>query len=206
MFRRVSNPGSATPTISANISVTVPTTTFPNRVEHAGNTGGANGNLDSLDDRLYAATLRNGRLWTAHNFRVSSAGVANTAAASRNATRWYEFQNLTTTPTLVQSGTVFDNAATRAAARQYFIPSITVTGQGHAVAGFTMAGTPVGATPAYVSRLSSDTLGTMTGPPTTAATTFGTTTANYNPPADPGGAGAGAGAIIPSPSSIRSMR
>ncbi|MFO1352217.1 MAG: DUF11 domain-containing protein [Gammaproteobacteria bacterium] len=187
MFRRVSNPGSVTPTISANISVTVPTTTSPNPVTHAGNTGGNNGRLDSLDDRLFAATLRGGRLWTAHNFRVSSAGVANTAAAARNATRWYEFQNLTTTPTLVQSGTVFDNAATLAAARQYFIPSITVTGQGHAVVGFTMAGTPVGATPAYASRLAGDTLGTMSGPPTTAATAYGTTTANYNPAADPGG-------------------
>ncbi len=187
MFRRVSNPGTLTPTISANISVTVPTTTFPNRVEHLGNTGGANGQLDSLDDRLYSAMIRNGRLWTAHNFRVSSAGVANTAAQSRNAVRWYEFQNLATTPTVVQSGTVFDNAATRAAARQYFIPSIAVTGQGHAVMGFTMAGV-VGATPAYVGRLSGDTLGTMAGPPTLAATTFGTSTANYNPPADPGGA------------------
>jgi uncharacterized repeat protein (TIGR01451 family) len=188
MFRRVSSPGSATPTISANISVAVATTTFPNRVEHLGNTGGANGGLDSLDDRIYAASIRNGRLWAAHNFRVSSAGVANTAAQSRNATRWYEFQNLTTTPTVVQSGTVFDNAATRAAARQYWIPSIVVTGQGHAVVGFSMAGTPVGATPAYASRLAGDTLGTMTGPPTVAATTFGTTTANYNPPSDPGGA------------------
>ncbi|MDS4059102.1 MAG: DUF11 domain-containing protein, partial [Candidatus Contendobacter sp.] len=193
MFRRVSNPGSATPTISANISVTVPTTTLSGAqtirfVQHAGNAGGNNGLLDSLDDRFYQAMIRNGRLWAAHNFTVDTAGVASTVAASRNATRWYEFQNLTTTPTLVQSGTVFDNAPTRAAARQYFIPSITVTGQGHAVAGFTMAGTPVGATPAYVSRLSSDTLGTMTGPPTTAATLFGTTTANYNPPADPGGA------------------
>ena len=84
--------------------------------EHAGNTGGLNGGLDSLDDRLYAAMIRNGRLWTAHNFRVSAAGVANTAAQSRNASRWYEFQNLTTTPTVVQSGTVFDNAAPEAAA------------------------------------------------------------------------------------------
>ncbi|HVR98130.1 MAG TPA: hypothetical protein VMW27_16045, partial [Thermoanaerobaculia bacterium] len=188
MFRRISNPGTLTPTISGNISVTVPTTTFPNRVEHAGNTGGLNGGLDSLDDRLYAAMIRNGRLWTAHNFRVSSAGVANTAAQARNATRWYEFQNLTTTPTVVQSGTVFDNAATRAAARQYFIPSIVVTGQGHSVLGFTMAGTPVGATPAYVGRLAGDTLGTMAGPPTIAAVSYGTTTANYNPPSDPGGA------------------
>jgi hypothetical protein len=188
MFRRVSNPGSLTPTISGNISVTVPTTTFPNRVEHAGNTGGLNGGLDSLDDRLYEAMIRNGRLWTAHNFRVNATGVASTVAASRNATRWYEFQNLTTTPTLVQSGTVFDNAATRAAARQYFIPSVTVNGQGHAVLGFTAAGTPIGPTPAYVGRLAGDTLGTMVGPPTVAAVTFGTTTANYNPPSDPGGA------------------
>ncbi len=184
-FRRVSNPGSLTPTISANIPVTVPTTTVGNSVEHAGNTGGTNGRLDSIDDRFFQAMIRNGRLWSAHNFRVSTAGVANTAAQSRNASRWYEFQNLTTTPTLVQSGTVFDNAATRAAARQYFIPSVTVTGQGHSVLGVTMAGV-VGATPAYVGRLAGDTLGTMTGPPTTAAVTFGTTTANYNPPADPG--------------------
>ncbi len=187
MFRRVSSPGTLAPTISANISVTVPTTTSSNRVEHAGNTGGLNGGLDSLDDRLYAAMARGGRLWTAHNFRVTAAGVASTAAAARNSTRWYEFQNLTTTPTVVQSGTVFDNAATRAASRQHFIPSVVVTGQGHAVLGFTVAGV-VGATPGYVGRLAGDTLGTMTGPPTTPAVTFGTTTANYNPAADPGGA------------------
>lgn len=188
-LRRVTNPGSASPTISSNITLTVPSTTFPNPVTHLGNTGGNNGRLDSLDDRLFAATLRNGRLWTAHNFRVSSAGVASTTAAARNASRWYEIQNLGTTPSLVQSGTVFDNAATLAAARQYFIPSITVTGQGHAVIGFTAAGTPIGATPAYTSRLAGDTLGTMSGPPGAAATTFGTSTANYNPPSDPGGTG-----------------
>jgi uncharacterized repeat protein (TIGR01451 family) len=187
MFRRISNPGSLTPTISANIAVTVPTTTSPNPVTHLGNTGGNNGRLDSLDDRIFQAMIRNGRLWTAHNFRVSAAGVASTTAATaRNASRWYEFQNLTTTPTLVQSGTVFDNSATLAAARQYFIPTVTVTGQGHSVLGVTMAGTPAGATPAYVGRLAGDTLGTMTGPPTVAAVTYGTTTANYNPPADPG--------------------
>jgi hypothetical protein len=192
MFRRVSNPGSLAPTISANISVTVPTTTLSGTqatrlLQHAGNTGGNNGLLDSLDDRFYQAMIRNGRLWAAHNFTVTNAGVASTAAASRNAARWYEFQNLTTTPTLVQSGTVFDNAATRAAARQYWMPSVTVTGQGHAVMGMTMAGTPVGPTPVFVGRLAGDTLGTMTGPPTTAAVTVGTTTANYNPPSDPGG-------------------
>jgi hypothetical protein len=187
-MRRVSSPGSATPTISGNIGITVATTNFCNRVEHAGNTGGANGNLDCLDDRLYDATIRNGRLWTSHNLRTSNAGVASTAAEARNSSRWYELQSLTTTPALVQSGTVFDNAATRATSRQHWIPSVTVTGQGHAVLGFTVAGTPIGATPGYVSRLLGDTLGTMTGPPTVLATTYGTTTANYNPPSDPGGA------------------
>ena len=191
-FRRVSNPGSLTPTVSANILVTVPTTTLSGTqairlVQHAGNTGGNNGLLDSLDDRFYAAMIRNGRMWAAHNFTVSAAGVASTAAASRNASRWYEFQNLTTTPTVVQSGTVFDNAATRAAARQYWMPTVLVTGQGHAVMGMSMAGTPIGATPAYVGRLAGDTLGTMAGPPTISAVSFGTTTANYNPPSDPGG-------------------
>ncbi|HEY4642373.1 MAG TPA: hypothetical protein VII75_13590, partial [Thermoanaerobaculia bacterium] len=146
MFRRISNPGSLTPTISANIAVTVPTTTLSatqaiRLVQHAGNTGGNNGLLDTLDDRFYQVMIRNGRMWSAHNFTTSNAGVASSAAASRNSARWYEFQNLATTPTLVQSGTVFDNAATRAAARQYWIPTVTVTGQGHAVMGMTMAGT-----------------------------------------------------------------
>src|SRR6185369_5170766 len=84
MFRRISNPGSLTPTISANISVAVPTTTLSGTqtirlVQHAGNTGGNNGLLDTLDDRFYQTMIRNGRLWAAHNFTVSAAGVASTA-------------------------------------------------------------------------------------------------------------------------------
>ncbi|HJU38172.1 MAG TPA: DUF11 domain-containing protein, partial [Tahibacter sp.] len=181
MFRRVSNPGSLTPTISGNISVTVPTTTFPARIPHLGNTGGTNGQLDGLDDRLGAAIVRNGRLWTAHNFRVNTSGVASTAAGNRVAVRWYELQNLAATPSLVEAGTIFDNVATNPS--QYFVPTATVTGQGHAVMAFTRAGTQSGATPAYTGRLAGDTLGT-----TAPVTTFGTSTANYNPPSDPGGA------------------
>jgi hypothetical protein len=188
VLRRISNPGSATPTISANINVTVPTTGATNPVEHAGNTGGTNGRLDSLDDRLFAAMIRGGHLWTAHNLRVSPAGVANTGTTARKASRWYDFQNLTTTPTLNQSGTVYDSAATLAAALQYWIPSITATGQGHAVLGFSVAGTPSGATPGFVGRLAGDPLGTMTGPPTSSSVFYGVTSTNYNPPSDPGGA------------------
>jgi hypothetical protein len=188
VFRQVSNPGGAAPTISANINVTVPTTGATNPVEHAGNTGGNNGRLDSLDDRLFAATVRNGHLWTAHNLRVNTSGVANTGTTARKAARWYDFQSLDTTPVLAQSGTVYDNAATLAAALQYWIPTVTPTGQGHAVLGFSMAGTPSGATPAFVGRLAGDTLGTMTGPPNASAILYGTTAASYNPSSDAGSA------------------
>lgn len=182
MFRRVSNPGSASPTISANISVTVPTTTFPARIPHLGNTGGTNGQLDGQDDRLYQAMIRNGRLWTAHNFRVNTSGVASTAAGNRVAVRWYEFTNLGATPTLVQSGTIFDNTVTNP--KQYWIPSVVVSGQGHAAFGFSVAGTTTAAGAATIGRLATDSPGTTQGIPVI----YAAGTGNYNPPADPGGA------------------
>lgn len=182
-IRRVSNPG-ATPTLSANLTITVPTTNFPNPVTHLGNAGGNNGRLDSLDDRLFAAHFRNGRLWTAHNIRVNASGVASTTAGvARNAVRWYELQNLDTTPIVRQSGTIFDNAATLAAAQQYWIPSVMVSGQGHAAFGFSAAGTNFRADGATVGRLSTDTLGQTQGTPVR----YTSSSTAYNPPSDAGG-------------------
>lgn len=189
-LRRVTNPGSTivSPTISANISLTVPTTTSANPVTHSGNTGGNNGRLDALDDRLYAAMIRNGRLWTAHNFRVSNTGVANTGAQARNAVRWYEIQNLGTTPALVQSGTIYDNAATLAAARQYWIPTVMVSGQGHAAFSLSSAGTAFFINTATTGRLSTDALGATDNSPSNALTsTSNNTSFTYNPASDPGG-------------------
>ena len=179
MIRRVSTPG-GTPTISADIPLTVSTTDYPITVPHMGNTGGTNGNLDGLDDRLFAAHIRNGRLWTAHNIQVTAAGVAG--AGARNGSRWYEIQNLTGTPSLVQSGTIFDNAATNP--RSYGIPSVMVSGQGHAAFSLTTAGLASRADAATVGRLSGDAVGTTQTIVLT--TTSGTA---YNPPSDPGGAG-----------------
>ena len=61
MMRRVSNPAGVA-TISANISIAVSTTSSPQTVPHLGNTGGNNGKLDGLDDRLFAACARNGHI------------------------------------------------------------------------------------------------------------------------------------------------
>ena len=180
MIRRVSTPA-GTPTVSANLVVTVPTTSNPQKVPHSGNTGANNGRLDGLDDRLYAAHLRNGRLWTAHNIGTNNAGT--TASATRTSVRWYELGNLTTTPSLIQSGTVFSTATTNP--DFYFIPSVMVSGQGHAALGFSMAGNALTPNAGTIGRLASDTLGTTQGTPIN----YSLSTATYNPPSDPGGTG-----------------
>ena len=184
VVRRVSDPG-GTPTISGNILLTVPSTYFPQKVPHMGNTGGTNGRLDGLDDRLFAAGMRNGRLWTAHNILVTNAGVGSNTG-TRNGSRWYEIQNLNSTPLLVQSGTMFDAAATNPL--NYWIPSINVSGQGHAVLGFSVAGAAAPINAGAVGRLATDTAGTMQLLSATNITYTNTSTA-YNPPSDPGGSG-----------------
>lgn len=187
MFRRVLDPG-GTPTISGNLSITVPATSFPATVPHLGNTGGSAGNLSALDDRLYAAHVRNGRLWTAHNIRVNNTGAA-AGTQTRDAARWYEL-NVPTgsgTPTVLQSGTVFtatgNNLNTE---RQYWIPSIMVSGQGHAAMGTAIAGTNERANAAVAGRWAGDPAGTMQAPEVIS----GSATA-YNPPGDPGEPGFG---------------
>jgi hypothetical protein len=183
MLRRVSNPG-GTPSISSNISVTVSSTSFPIPVNHLGNTGGNNGRLDALDDRLFAAHIRNGRLWTAHNIRVSSSGVGTSMGGQlRDGVRWYELNVPATagTPTVVQSGTIFDGANQLSSARQFWIPSVVVSGQGQAVVSFSTAGTPYYADAEIARRLANDPLGTLRSP-----TNYTTATTAYNPPADTG--------------------
>ena len=91
MLRRVTDPGGS-PTISSNISVsTIATTAAPISVRNQGGTK----LLDALDDRLYAAHLRNGKLWTAHNIGVNNTGTT-TGPRTRDAARWYEIQDLNT--------------------------------------------------------------------------------------------------------------
>jgi hypothetical protein len=191
MVRRVTNPGNlvSAPTMSANISVGTPLTTrFPVKVPHLGNTGGTNGRLDALDDRLFLATMRKNRLWTAHNIGVNNTGVAG-ATNNRNAARWYELNMATATPTIVQSGTVYDNNATNDAnQRNYWIPSIAVSGQGHAALGSSIAGTNERINAFTTGRLAGDALGLLRdGPGGASLPGYTASSTAYNPPGDPGG-------------------
>jgi hypothetical protein len=184
IMRRIATPG-ATPTISADISITVSSTSFPRSVDHLGDTGGTNGNIDALDDRLFAAHIRGGRLWTSHNISVLTTGVASGSNATRrDGVRWYELivPPGAGAPTVNQSGTIFDAvAATTALSRQYIIPSVMVSGQGHAAIGYTTSGTPFRIDAATSGRLSGDALGT-----TQAVNIYTASSTAYNPPGDPG--------------------
>ncbi|MCU1268138.1 MAG: hypothetical protein JWM21_4456 [Acidobacteria bacterium] len=188
IIRRVSNPGGS-PAISGNIALTVSSTSNPINVDHLGDTNGANGDLDTLKDRLMAAHIRNGRLWTAHANAVTSAGISSEVDPQRrNGVRWYELNGVRSSdnggvPVVVQSGTIFDSAPTVASARQYWMPTVMVSGQGHAALGFSTAGTPNRIDAATSGRLAGDTAGT-----TQAVTLYTVSGTAYNPAADPGGA------------------
>ena len=153
-LRRVSDPG-GTPSISSNILITVPSTAFPLAVPQTG----SRKTLDALDDRLLAATFRDGELWTAHDIGVNSSGIAT--SPTRTAVRWYELTGIPSgqTPAIVQSGTIFDGASSNP--RSFFIPTVMVSGQGHAAFGFSTSGASEHPNAATAGRLVGDTLGTV---------------------------------------------
>lgn len=162
-FRKVSDPG-GTPSISSDTTINVPTTANPLSVPVSGSTRP----LAGLDDRLFAAKIFWNRLtntpsiWTSHNIRINSSGVASTTG-DRNGSRWYELRGFTGggTPTLFQSGTVFSGAT---GSHSYWIPSIAMNTQGHALLGSSFGGSTVTANVATADRLSSDALGLMNPP------------------------------------------
>ncbi len=156
--RRIIDPG-GTPSISGNLAVTVPTTYFPLSQVASGSTR----NLDAIDDRLFAAHMMKNKLtgvtslWTAHNIAVNTSGVGG-ASGTRNGSRWYQLGSMTTTPALVQSGTLFDSSATNPLG--FWMPSVAMSGQGHMAIGSSVASAVTFAGVAVAGRLSGDSSGT----------------------------------------------
>ncbi len=176
--RRISNPG-GTPTISGNLTVTVPATALPLSVPAQGTPSPG---LDPLDDRLFEAMIGrdpdgNVSLWTAHNIRMTPSGVGS-SIGTRDGSRWYQIGSLDSSPSLTQSGQVFDNAATNPAF--YWMPSIAMNGQGHASINMSVAGTTRHAEVASSGRLFGDAAGTTETPVITRSSTF-----TYDVGADP---------------------
>lgn len=162
-FRRISNPGGS-PSISANMFVTTPTMSFPISQPALGSSNP----LDTIDYAILEdVQMRRERstgvstLWCAHHIEVDATGVA-TPGGGRNGARWYQVGNLSTTPTLLQSGTLFDSASTNP--KGYIHPSCAMSGQGHMLLGTTSAGNNDRTACALASRLASDPPGAISAP------------------------------------------
>ena len=172
-IRRVTNPGGI-PSISGNVPLTVPTTNGPiNQVAK-----GSTHPLAAIDTRLFGAMIKKSDvggcscLWTAAAISTDTTGVVPAGvgvAGSRNAMRWYQIDNLATTPTLTQSGTLFDATVTNPIG--YWMGSVAANGQGHMALVASAAGTNSYASIAVAGRLSGDTLGTTQAPTIAIAST-----------------------------------
>jgi len=156
-FARISNPGTSSASLLFGF-LNVPPTMVPEPAPAMGSTNP----LDTQDDRLVNAQLRNGHLWAAQNICVDPTGVApppapNCPAGNRDAIRWYDV-NIGPL-TLNQSGTVFDSTIANPVFN--YTASINVSGQGHAALGFSESGVNLHAQAATVGRLATDPAGAM---------------------------------------------
>ena len=173
VLKKISNPGSS-PSLSSNIQLTVPATMVP--IDQA--VWGSTLKISAFDDRLFAAMIMTNKLtgsaslWTAQNIEVNTLGVG-TPGGGRNGSRWYEIGNLSTTPTLLQSGTLFDGSTI---ARGFWMPSIAMNGQGHALLGSSTAASDRRVQVAIAGRYYSDPAGTLEPYDTVTQTTSA-----YNP-------------------------
>ncbi|MFN0112324.1 MAG: proprotein convertase P-domain-containing protein [Blastocatellia bacterium] len=164
VLRRVSNPGGL-PVMSANIYINVLQASQPVTVRHRGNITGVNGRLDAIDDRLAMAQFRGGSIHATHNISVNNEGSVD-APRTRNGIRWYEIADVATnSPTLRQAGTLFTATSTNTEdERNYFMPSLAVSGQGHMLVGGSSAGTNEYINAAIAYRLATDPLGALRSP------------------------------------------
>jgi hypothetical protein len=181
-LRRVTDPG-GTPSISSDITITIPLNGGAINIPHLGNTAGTVGYLDGGDYRLLNAHFRNGHLWTCENIGVDNTGSPS-GTDTRMGVRWYDLNGVPSgqTPSVAQSGTVFQQTGTNSTdQRSYWMGTIMVSGQGHAAMGFSVAGANEHANAGTAGRLVNDPLGTMRTP-----VLYTASSSSYNPSGDPG--------------------
>lgn len=168
---RIENPGSATPTISAPIFIDVPVFGYADIAPHLGNLYGYDGNLQTGNALIWAPHVRGNYLFCAHDIQVNQNGVGAEfgAGGDRVAVRWYQLdltaggvETLNTVPTLVQSGTLFDDAATDP--RYYFNASIMTNKNLDLVISCTASGLTEYTNVVYAARKATDPLGTLRDP------------------------------------------
>jgi hypothetical protein len=164
---RVTNPGGAPSISNSDTIFTLPT----NDAVAVPQQGGPR--TVSQNHHLSNATIKDGSLWACQTIAVNTAGNAYTGTGARDGVRFYEIRNMSGTPTVHQTGTLFDTLVN--GPRFYFNGSIAASGQGHVALGCSYAGLVYYAGVALSGRLSSDNAGKVEAP------TFFPGSAYFNP-------------------------
>lgn len=121
---------------------------------------GSTTNINAGDNRLQMAVVRDGKLWTTRNVGVNSSGGAS--GVDRTAVEWLNLDVSGASPSLIQSGRIYDSALTDP--RFYYYPSLTVTGQGIVRIGFSGSKSTEYVGDYSSVRLLSDPAGTISSP------------------------------------------
>jgi hypothetical protein len=158
-YRRITFAGGVF-TISANSTLTVPTTAKPFAMPIP-ISATVTGSVDALDDRLlYARVFRNRltgevNIHTAQGIRMDSTGTG-AVGGDRDGARWYNVGNaFSGSAILTAAGTVVDSAANPLLC---ITPSVAMNGQGHEFVGFSMGNSTNSPAIGGAYRLSSDSL------------------------------------------------
>ena len=176
VIRRVIYSGS-TPTLSGDLNLTTATMYSPKTVPTLGGTS-----IDGNDRRLCAAMVKKNKisgqanLWVAQGTLLNSSGIGG-SGGDRDGALWLEIGSLSSTPSVLQGGTLYDGVHTSSSsAENYIYPTIAMSGQGNSLMGFTSAGASKYAQAAAAQRFRTDAPGTFQP-----AADFTNTSSTYNP-------------------------
>ena len=165
-----------TPTLSLDLPLTTLSTYSPKTVPTYGGT-----TIDGNDNRLCAAMIKKNvinkttSMWIAQGTLLTNSG-SGIAGGDRDGAFWAEIGNLKTTPSILQSAMVYDGTNPTTSAVYYTYPTISSSGQGNNLMGFTSAGPANYCQAASASRFRTDAVATFNSP-----ADFTNTTSTYSP-------------------------
>lgn len=169
-FFRISDPGSSSATLTGPLFITVPPFGYADVAPHLGNKYAAEGYLQSGNALMWAPHVRGNFLFAAHDIQLNLDGEGSDTG-DRIGVRWYQF-DLTggtgieapgTVPTLVQSGTLFDNVSV-VNPKFYFNASIMTNKNLDLVISSTVSGEEDYTNVVYAARAATDAPGTLREP------------------------------------------
>ena len=150
--------------MNLNLNITVPSTANPLSVPNKNGCA-----LPAIDARLMLATMEKDNtsgkysLWCSHTSKVDNAGVGSNLG-DRDGVRWYQIARLTTTPVLVQSGTLYDATAAK---NFYWMGTAAMNVNGDALISCSVSSTNIGANGSVAVHFASDAGGTTSAPQNT---------------------------------------